>query len=130
MSSPENLGSYLKEGKNLLRDYVEARFEIYRLKAIRAVAKTGGYLIWILISLFLVSLMVIFCGVTLGFWLSELTGRYTTGFALVTLIYVVIIVLLAAFRKSLFVNPIIRAILKHTQDTGTVDSEEQGGTGL
>jgi len=39
------------------------------------------------------------------------------GFGLTTLILVVIFVLLAVFRKKLFVHPVIQAIISKTNDS-------------
>ena len=32
MSEPQNLGSFIAENKNLLKEYLETRMEIYRFK--------------------------------------------------------------------------------------------------
>lgn len=116
MSQPDNLGGFIKENKNLLKEYWETRLEIYRLQGIKAFSKTAGYFIWIIISLFLAWLLIIFVGLVLGFWLSDLTGSYVKGFGITALIILLKIVLLAVFRKPLFINPIIRGLLKKTQE--------------
>jgi hypothetical protein len=47
-----------------------------------------------------------------GFWFSELTGSYVIGFGLATMLLLLVLVLLTLFRKSLFVNPLIRAFVR------------------
>ena len=111
MQDAETLGSYLRDNKDILKESVETRIEILRLSAIRTVSKSAGYLIWLLISLFVVFLIILFSGIVLGLWLSSLTGSYITGFALVTLFFVLIFALMAIFRQSWFVNPIIHGII-------------------
>jgi hypothetical protein len=69
-------------------------------------------------------LLAIFLELVTGFWLSAVTGSYTRGFGLATLIIVVVILLLAALRKVLFVNPIIRAIIRKTGTEPGDDSNE------
>ena len=103
MSQPDNLGGFIKENKNLLKEYWETRLEIYRLQGIKAFSKTAGYFIWIIISLFLAWLLIIFIGLV-------------KGFGITALIILLKIVLLAVFRKPLFINPIIRGLLKKTQE--------------
>jgi Putative Actinobacterial Holin-X, holin superfamily III len=115
MPNNENLGSFIKENKTLLRDYVETRIEIFRLQGIRQAARVGGYVLWIVMALFLVFLFIIFGGITIGYWLSSLLNSYTAGFGVTTLILLVVIVLLTAMRNTLFVNPIIRNIIRHSQ---------------
>ena len=117
MPEIDNLGEFFKENKNLVREYLETQLEIYKLRFIRSLAKTVGSFIWIMISLFLLSLLVLFAGLVTGFWLSELLDSYTQGFGITTLIMLVIILLVAALRKSLFVNPIIKLFIRkmHTE---------------
>ena len=122
MSEPENLGAFIKENKTLLKEYLETRLEIIRLQGIKAFSKATGYIIWILISLFLVFLVIIFLGLVLGFWLSELSGNLVIGFGLTTLILIFFLALLAIFRKSLFVNPVIKAMISKLQ--GEIKQEE------
>ena len=116
MSHQEDLGTFLKSGKTLLADYLQTQVEIYRLRGVRALSKTAGYLIWIIICLLLISLIVIFSGIVLGLWLSQLTGSPVVGFGYVTAGYLLIMIILTAFRKAIFVNPIIRLVLKQSRD--------------
>ena len=125
MSHPEgseNLGSFFSENARLLREYAEARVEIMRLKILRAAARSAGTFLWIIISLFLVFLVIIFAGLVMGFWLSSVTGSYITGFGITTLLLVLLLVLLALFRKVLFINPFIRLFIRRS--TGAEDEEQ------
>jgi lipopolysaccharide export LptBFGC system permease protein LptF len=116
MAQPDNLGSFIKDSKPLLKDYLETRLEIYRLQAIRLVSRSAGFLVWLLIALFLFFLIMIFSGIVLACWLSNLVHSYVLGFGLTTLFLVVIFVLLAVFRKSLFVHPVIQMIIRKTNE--------------
>jgi hypothetical protein len=102
MSEFENLGSFFRENKKLVKDYLDARLEIYKLKLIRIFSKSAGYFIWIIISLFLLFLFFIFLGLVTGFWLSELTGSYVTGF---TTTLIVLVVNSAGFTESIICQP-------------------------
>lgn len=118
MNQPDNLGSFFKENKGLLKEYVETRTELFRLQGVRALSKTMGLLVWIIIAAFIAFLILIFLGLVLGFWLSDLTGSFVKGFGLTTLILIVLFVALALLRNSLFVNPIIRSIIERAQEEG------------
>ncbi|HWK06254.1 MAG TPA: hypothetical protein VNS58_21590 [Puia sp.] len=120
MSQPDNLGSFIAENKTLLKEYVETRMEIYRLQSLRIFSKSAGYFAWIIISLFLVFLILLFSGMALGFWFSSLLHSYVRGFGLVILLLVVVFVLLAVFRRSLFVEPVIHSIIQRSRE------EEEG----
>jgi hypothetical protein len=116
MSFNENLGSFVKENGRLAREWVEAKLEVYKLSMIKYAAKTAGYIMWSIISLFLFFTLVIFLGLTAGFWLSAVTGSYAIGFGIVTLIIILKMIILTKFRKKIFINPIIRAMIKHSND--------------
>lgn len=116
MSKPEDFGSFIRENKDLLTEYVETKTEVYRLQGIRLISKTGGTLIWAVLALFMLFLILIFAGLVLGFWLSELLGSNVYGFGLATLILMVLTVLLTLLRRQLFINPIIRRIINISQE--------------
>ena len=118
----ENLGSFFRENTKLFREYAEARVELLRLKLLRAAARSAGTFLWIIISLFLVFLVIIFAGLVLGFWLSSLTGSYISGFGITTGILLLLLLLLAVFRRALFINPFIRLFI---QRSAGEDEEEQ-----
>jgi hypothetical protein len=116
MSQPENLGTFFQENKTVLKEYIETRLEIFRLQAIKVSSKSAGYLVWIIVSLFLLFLIAIFLGMTLSYWLSSLTGSYVTGFGLTALIMLSLFVLFAIFRKKLFVNPVVKTIIQNSME--------------
>ena len=124
MSQPDNLGAFFSENKALLKEYMETRMEIYRLQSLRIFSKSAGYFAWIIVSIFLVFLILLFSGLVLGFWFSSLLNSQTLGFGLVALLLLVVFVLLAVFRKSLFVNPVIQSIIQRSREEEEDPEEE------
>ena len=118
MPNTETLGNFIDENKKLIRDYFETRLEIYRLRTIKSVTGIAGHFLWIIVLLFLLSLLIIFLGIVTGFWLSEKMGSYTGGFGLTALLVLVLVLLVVALRKFLFINPLIRVFLKKTNKKG------------
>jgi hypothetical protein len=116
MSKTENIASFVRENKEVLKEYVETRYEIYRLKGIKTVSKTAGFLGWIIISLFLLFLVIIFGGMTMAYWLSNVFSSTVMGFGITTLFLLIVFVLLAVFRKQLFINPVISSIISQSND--------------
>ena len=112
MTEKETIGSFFEENKQLAKNYFNIRFEVYRLQLIRGFSKSTGYLLWIIISMILFSFLAIFAGLTIGFWLSSLTGSYVKGFGLTAMIILALIIIVALLRKMLFINPIIRNVIK------------------
>jgi hypothetical protein len=124
MSQPDNLGAFISENKALVKEYLETRMEIYRLQSLRVFSKSAGYFAWIIVSLFLAFLIVLFTGIVVGFWFSTLFHSYIEGFGLVTLLLLGLFLLVAIFRKSLFVNPVIQSIIQRSRDE-VKDDEDQ-----
>ena len=122
-NQPDNLGSFISENKAVLKEYLETRMEIYRLQSLRIFYKSAGYFAWIIVSLFLAFLILIFGGLMLGYWFSSMLGSYVKGFGLMTLLLVVLFVLLALFRKSLFVDPVVQSIIQKSREEEMNDED-------
>ena len=122
-NQPDNLGSFISENKAVLKEYLETRMEIYRLQSLRIFSKSAGYFAWIIVSLFLAFLILIFGGLMLGYWFSSMLGSYVKGFGLITLLLVVLFVLLALFRKSLFVDPVVQSIIQRSREEEVNDGD-------
>lgn len=111
MPETASFGSFLNDNKKLAKEYIDTKLAIYKLQLIRSFSKSAGYLVWMIVSFFLFWLLIIFGGLVTGFWLSELTGSYTKGFGITTLLIVALIILIALLRKTIFINPIIRTLI-------------------
>jgi hypothetical protein len=111
MVQPENLGAFISENKKLLKDYIETRLTLLKLQSVKTLSQAGGMLIWSVIAVFFSFLILMFGGLVLGFWFSDLTGSYIKGFGLATLVYIVLFIMITAFRKTLFINPMIQKII-------------------
>jgi hypothetical protein len=126
MSQPDNLSDFLSDSKPLVKEYLEIRLELARLRIVRLLSQAAGFLVWLLVSLFLILLIAIFSGVVLGCWLGAILHSYVWGFGLTTLGMVVLFILLTAFRKALFVNPVIQAIIRRAREEFQTKSQEPG----
>jgi hypothetical protein len=95
----EKKDNFFSETKKLLENYVHDRILLLKLewtkKAANASAGIANGLMLAVFGLF----ALIFFSVTLGFVFSELTGSFIWGFAIVTGIYVLLLVLLIANKK-------------------------------
>jgi F0F1-type ATP synthase assembly protein I len=84
-----------------------------------------GLLAWMVIAAFLAFLVLIFAGLVLGFWLSELTQSYVKGFGITTIILILFFIFIAVFREKLFVNPIIRSIILRAREEVRMREKEE-----
>lgn len=128
MNNPKNLQDFFDENIALVKDYVETKSVIYRLKITRTLSTVFGLLAWFVISAFLIFLVLIFIGLVLGFWFAEMTGSMASGFGLATLLLMLVIVLIALLRKQLFIYPLIRLFIQamSANDVTETKSEDHG----
>lgn len=115
-SQPDNLGAFFAENKTLLKEYLETRMKIYRLQSIRLFSQSAGYFAWIIISVFLAFLFLLFGGLTIGFWFSGLLHSNVKGFGLVALLILAVFTFLAIFRRALFVDPVIQSVIQRSKE--------------
>jgi hypothetical protein len=112
MENTPDIWQFLETNKKSLQEYLELKIEILNLKFIRKSSTIGGLLIWILILSFLGLLILFFAGMALSFWLSGIFNSNTAGFAATTGILLLFTLILILARKQLFINPIIRIIVR------------------
>jgi hypothetical protein len=112
MENTPGIWQFLEENKKTLQEYVELKIELFNLKFIRKSSSIGGIIIWLVILAFLTLLILFFSGITLGLWLSSIFNNYVLGFAATTGILIVITFVLILARKQLFINPIIRIMVR------------------
>jgi|GEM_PF-277044 len=124
MSQADNLGSFFAENKTLLKEYLETRLEIYRLQTLRMFARSAGLFVWLLLSLFLLFLFLLFGGMMVAFWFSGLLHSQVKGFGLVAGLILLLFILLTIFRRVLFVDPVIQIVIQKTQEEGKNENHE------
>jgi hypothetical protein len=112
----ETFGSFFSSVKEHSVSWLEAKKNIYTLKAIRLASKIAGNFAWLIVSLFLFLLFSVFIGLTLGFWFSSLTGSYIAGFGIVTALILLKIVLLTVLKKKIFIDPVIRKFIRLSKE--------------
>lgn len=112
MNEHGNLIDFFEETRGLIKDWVETQVNIQKLRIVKTGSTIAGNLIWTIILLFLFTLLIIFLGVTLGFWFSALTGSYVKGFGIVTGLILLKILLLFLLRKKLFIEPAMRKMIR------------------
>ena len=102
MDQPDNLGAFFAENKTLLKEYLETRLEIYRLQSLRLFAKSAGLFAWVLLSLFLAFLFLLFGGLMVAYWFSGILHSYVKGFGVVALLILALLILILALPLWLY----------------------------
>lgn len=112
MEKTPNIWEFLEGNKQQLNEYIELRVQLFTLQFIRKSSMVTAMLIWLAVLGIICFLIVIFAGITLGFYLSLVFNSFVAGFGVTTAIILFIALMLILLRKQLFIHPIIRIIIK------------------
>ncbi len=117
----ENLNDFYKENKRLVSDYVETRLDLLKLTTVRSLSRTLSMLILVTIISFMVLFFLLFLVIAFSWFMSDLLGSATMGFLCGGGVFLLLLVLSVAFRKALFLNPLIRLFIQ----TSTQEEEDE-----
>ena len=112
---------FFKEIKNLFVDYLQNKLELVRISTYEKIAKIVALLFSAIILLVLLFFSILFVSVVAGFYFSRLFDSMYYGFSIVAGFYVVSLMVLSIFRKSLIekfiINAVIRVLFKEKNET-------------
>jgi uncharacterized membrane protein YqjE len=101
MKGGYNLGTLITVIKTDIRELVNTQLELLKLEAFEKTSIVGSFLIYGLIIMNLVFFALLFAFIALGFLIGNWIDSTAGGFAIVTLIYLLILIILIACRKSI-----------------------------
>ena len=108
-----------------LTGLIEARLELAKLELKEEVAKAGARIIAGVVLAFLLVMIIIFVSITLAAWLNFLLDSMFFGYLIVTGFYLLVLLLLIAFKVHIWLQQKIEGMLIDTEDKN--QSDEQGG---
>ena len=121
----ESFGSFAKELKKDISEYVDLKVEHTKLLAYEKIAKlisaSTSYLLIGLFSFF----AFLFLSFTVAFYLGNITGSTAMGFGIVTIIYVIILLAILIFRKKYFENGMTNKIIGVLMEEDNDEDEEK-----
>src|ERR1700744_957139 len=94
-----------------LRDYAETSFKLAKYKVIDKSSAIAGSIFADLVLAACLVFILFFASVTLGYFLGSKLGSDWAGFGCVTLLYALLAIVLAFFRKTIE-RPIINALIR------------------
>lgn len=110
--------SFFANYKDLLVDYADKRIELVKLEAAEKVAIIGGLSASFLLIMLFSFLSLMFVSVMFGFLLAEMSGSMLSGFSLLALLYVFLLILVIVFRKNIskpISNLLVKILLKEEE---------------
>jgi hypothetical protein len=94
-----------------LKEYLETYLKLARLRAIESGTSVFAGMITDAFIILGLSVTLLFASITLALYLATVFNSYWQGFGCVALVYIIVIIFVMVFRKSLE-RPIVNALLK------------------
>jgi uncharacterized membrane protein YqjE len=104
MESGYNLTTLLSVIKTDIKELVDTKIELLKVEALEKTSIAGSFLIYGLIIMNVVFFALLFAFLALGFLFGDWVNSTAGGFAIVTAVYLFILLVLIAFRKSIFTS--------------------------
>jgi len=87
-------------------DYLEARIELMKLQAVNKITDVVSSFVSRLIIMIVIILMVVVLNTGIAIWLGEMLGKMYYGFFCLAGFYLLLVIILAAARRSWIKKPI------------------------
>ncbi|MDQ3192501.1 MAG: hypothetical protein M3Q58_12980 [Bacteroidota bacterium] len=107
-----------------VKGYLTTNLELFKLKIIEKSALAFSSLFSSIILLLICFVFILLFSVGLSLKLAEFFNSPSTGFFLVSLIYLVIAIVLFLFRKQLLIMPLMNFFIGTIQNSFKSDDEE------
>ncbi len=107
----DSLSSQIKQLIDEIKVYVNLRISYLRVNVAEFLIRFfSGLVLWMVIFLFLFFVLV-FGSFAFAYWFGELTGKMSLGFLIIAGFYILLAVLIFAFRRPLIVRPFTKMII-------------------
>jgi amino acid transporter len=102
MEQGYNLSSLIAKLKADAQELIESKIELLKLEILEKTSIAGSFIIWGLIMINLVFFLFLFAFIALGFLIGQWISNVAGGFAIVAVLYLLILIVLVIFRKPVF----------------------------
>ncbi|MBL7931752.1 MAG: phage holin family protein [Bacteroidia bacterium] len=123
----ENESDFFNDTYNILTNYVEDRLLLLRIRAAEKSGKLAAILIKLAVVVIFIFFILLFASLTLGYYLSQVTGSLVSGFGALTVTYLVLFLLFLLINKQFIskwvINTVIRVFFEKTQAEIDADSD-------
>lgn len=98
-------------GKNA-SEYVDARIDDLKLRTVKGLSLTLGRLLYMLLVLFIVSVILTALAIGGVMWIGELIGSYAAGAMIVAGVFAVLLAVVILLRKRLFRDTFVPMLIR------------------
>ena len=124
-------GEIFRELKKDISDYVELKLELLKLSTYERTGKVIAVLSYGVILLFLAFFAILFIFLALGFFLGDVFGSVGSGFAIVAILYVLLIGIILLNKNKIsekVLNVVIAALTSNEDKNQTTNNEQPADT--
>ena len=124
-------GEIFRELKKDLSEYVELKLELLKLSTYERTGKVLAVLSYGVILLFLAFFAILFIFLALGFFLGDIFGSVGSGFAIVAILYVLLIGIIILNKNKIsekVLNVVIAALTSNEDKNQATDNEQPADT--
>lgn len=108
----DNIKEFISESKDVASTYVRAKWKLLRLNAAGKAVHALGLFMSIIISAMLGFFVVMFLGFLLAFWISDISGSFSLGFAITALLFIILLAITLIFRRKLILIPVSNILIR------------------
>lgn len=101
MGKGYDLGTLISVIKNDIIELVNTKIEYYKLEFFEKTSAAGSFLVYGLIIMNVILFAFLFAFIALGFLIGDWIGSFAGGFGIVALIYLAVLAIFFACRKSI-----------------------------
>lgn len=116
MKMENNMTTPLEELFEKVKDYVDTRINLFKLKTVNKVSSFLSTLVSTLILIAILLLVIFFISVAIALLIGEWLGSAYLGFFIVAGIYIIIGLILYSARRKFLRDPISNTLLKELLD--------------
>jgi hypothetical protein len=100
------------ELSEVLKSYLDARFELWKALFLEKFSKIGTYFFSVTVLIMMAASLLLLLTFAFSFWFGSAYGKIYEGFLISAGFYLIVGVVIYLLRKPVFSNPIIRSIGK------------------
>jgi len=121
----EQKPGFFEETQELVEDYVGNRLQLLKLQTAEKSAKLVSLLLTVVVMAFLCFFILLFLSITAGYFLAQKTGSLFTGFGIVAVFYVILLVAVLYLRKRFLDKYISNTVVRIFFDTTAEDDSTE-----
>ena len=121
----EQKPGFFEETQELVEDYVGNRLQLLKLQTAEKSARLVSLLLTVVVMAFLCFFILLFLSITAGYFLAQVTGSLFTGFGIVAVFYVILLVAVLYLRKRFLDKYISNTVVRIFFDTTAEDDSTE-----